>query len=183
MDSLVHRLVVGAGAVGAWALLLAAPVAAAEQQPHPGKSAVTPGVAGTTPAKQPVGGVQSGELPLPDLNLSEIRIVNVTYKDKRADGQSCYVFGLQPVYMNIGAVGTGPFKVVWEKGSTANGPFTNACQACTLLVPDARPNVGQLPEPRVFNNCGGFTYYRIRLDPDNVVLELRDDNNSQVTGF
>ena len=141
------------------------------------------GAQGGVSATQPAGGVQSGELPLPDLNLSEIRLDNVTYVGKRADGQSCYTFGIQPVYMNIGKVGTGPFKIIWERADAATGPWVIPCDACTQLVPDAPPNVGQLPTPRVFNSCGGFKYYRVRLDPDNGVLELRDDNNDQVTGY
>ena len=99
------------------------------------------------------------------------------------NGMSCYSFDLQPVFMNIGVVATGPFKIVWERADAEGGPYTIPCQLCTMVIQDAKPNVGMLPTPRNFNNCGGMKWYRVRLDPDNTVLELRDDNNSKVIHF
>jgi hypothetical protein len=112
-----------------------------------------------------------------------VRIVNQIVKGQMPNGMTCYMFGLQPVFRNIGVVATGPFRIVWERADAETGPYSVPCTACTMIIQDAKPNVGMLPEPRTFNNCSGMKWYRVRLDPDNNLLELRKDNNSKVIHF
>jgi hypothetical protein len=180
MTSTVTR-VIGGTAVLAGGLLLATAALAGQQLPGP--AATKPALHPPAGAVQPAGGVPPGQMPLPDLDLSEVRINPLRKIGTMPNGASCYEFTLQPVFMNLGTVGTGPFRVIWERGSAATGPFALACDACSQPVPDAPPGIGMLPAPRSFNNCAGVKYYRVRLDPDNAGLELRDDNNDKVVGF
>ncbi len=166
-------------AVSVSVALVAVVAAAAPPKPSPAASRQVqrpvPGVA-AIPTKTPV---PSGTLPLPDLNLSEVRVQMLTRLGEMPGGQPCWSFSLQPVFSNIGVVATGPFRVVWERAEAESGPWVKPCDACSQSIPDAKPGVGMLPTPRTFNNCGGVKWYRVRLDPDDAVLELRDDNNSQ----
>jgi len=131
-------------------------------------------------AMQPVGGVQSGQMPLPDLSLERLNYLPGERKGTNPDGTACFGFRLQPVFRNIGDAGTGPFKIVWEKATAQQGPFTLACEACTAIIQNASPGVGMLPEPRLTSSCQGYRWFRVRLDTENVVIELREDNNAIV---
>ncbi len=180
-DTRRRQLMSAAGLVAAFVVtaVLAAPAPKVPGKSRPVQVQSKP-VTSVIPTKTPV---PSGTLPMPDLNLSEVRIVNQVAQGQLPNGMTCYSFGLQPVFMNIGVVATGPFKIVWERADAENGPYTVPCQMCTMIIQDAKPNVGMLPEPRVFNSCGGMKWYRVRLDPDNNLLELRKDNNSGVVHF
>lgn len=159
--------------------LIAVAAAAAPPKPSPGASRQVqrPGLAvPAIPTKTPV---PSGTLPLPDLNLSEVRVQMLNRLGEMPGGQPCWSFSLQPVFSNIGVVATGPFRVVWERADNESGPYVKPCDACSENIPDAKPGVGMLPTPRTFNNCGGVKWYRVRLDPENVILELREENNSR----
>lgn len=151
---------------------------AAPPTPAP-KSSQVPAAQRPPGAMQPVGGVQSGEMPLPDLFLERIQYLPGEKKGTNPDGTSCFGFGLRPVFRNIGTVGTGSFRIIWERAKAQAGPFELACIACTMVIADAPPGVGMYPEPRLTHSCQGYRWFRVRLDPDpdGKVLELREDNN------
>jgi hypothetical protein len=120
---------------------------------------------------------------LPDLVLTEVRLTQIKPAGTMPNGQPAWIFNLQAVFHNAGKVGSGPFKVVWERADAEAGPYVIACPACTENIANAAPGVGMLPPPRQFNNSGGAKWYRVRLDPDNVVHETNENNNSQVIHF
>lgn len=141
--------------------------------------------AGFTPGPavvQGVGGVQSGVLPLPDLFLERLEYLVGEKKGTNPDGTSCFGFGLRPIFRNVGTVGTGSFRIVWEKAKAKGGPFEPACPSCTMVIQDAPPGVGMYPEPRLTHSCQGYRWFRVTLDPDpdKKVIELREDNNTIV---
>jgi hypothetical protein len=156
------------------------PSPVSQQQAHPpAQVQVTTAIKTKTP-------VPSGSMPLPDLELSRVDIVPGSPHGQMPSGQTCFTFSLQPVINNIGTVGTGPFKVVWERSDTQYGTYVKPCPTptdCEQNIPNAGPGAGILPTPRTFNNCSGMKYYRVRVDPDNAVIELRDDNNVQIVHY
>jgi hypothetical protein len=122
-------------------------------------------------------------IPRPDLQLTELRLEMVKRNGTMPSGLPCWIFNLQPVFHNAGSVGTGPFKVVWERADAETGPYTVPCALCTMNIANAAPGVGMLPPARQFNNCGGMKWYRVRLDPANVVKESNETNNSKLIHF
>ncbi len=122
-------------------------------------------------------------IPRPDLDLTEVRLQQIRSNGTMPGGQTCWIFNLQPVFRNVGTANSGPFKVVWEIANAEAGPYAVACPMCTLEIANAAPGIGMLPEPRQFNNCAGMKWYRVRLDPANVVKESREDNNSRTVHF
>ncbi len=157
------------------AVLLVASAAGAPPKPSPGSSAVSPAQTGAQAIVTPI--------PRPDLVLTEVRLQQIKANGTMPGGQTCWIFSLQPVFHNAGKVNTGPFKVVWERADAEAGPYVVPCPACTMTIANAAPGVGMLPEPRQFNNCSGPRWYRVRLDPDNVVKESHEDNNSRTVHF
>jgi hypothetical protein len=149
-------------------------VAASPAPRKPGPSSHQP-QAGTVPG--------ATTLALPDLVLTEVRLTQIKPAGTMPNGQPAWIFTLQAVFHNGGTVGSGPFKVVWERADAEAGPYAVACPACTENIANAAPGVGMLPPPRQFNNSGGAKWYRVRLDPDNVVHETNENNNAQVTHF
>jgi hypothetical protein len=112
--------------------------------------------------------------------LDRIDYIPGEKKGTNPDGTSCFGFGLRPVFRNTGVAGTGPFKIVWERATAQQGPFTPACEACTMIIPDAPPGAAMIPEQRLTSSCQGYRWFRVRLDSENVVIEFREDNNSLV---
>ncbi len=153
------------------AVAAAAAALAAPPKPGPGSSKPVP-----RPTMQAVPAI-------PDLYLSEVRLDMQHPNGTMPGGQTCWVFGLQAVFTNIGPVKAGPFKVVWEVSDTENGTYALACQACTEDISEAKPNVGMLPPPRVFNNCSGPRWYRVWVDRYNAVRESNEGNNTQKVHF
>jgi hypothetical protein len=143
----------------------------------------TPGT--SKPLNRPPMPVSPG---LPDLVLGEhnLGFQKVAVVGKPAGAVPCWSFSLAPAVENQGGVKAGMFKIVWERSKSENGPYVNACptpSACEVLVEELKPNWGYQTTPKTFDNCRGVQWYRVRVDPDNRVHELHEDNNSQKIRF
>jgi len=174
------RVIAGMVFVVALVVSMVGTAETAPPRPAPKESAV-PAPQRPPGAMQPVGGVQSGEMPLPDLSLERIDYLPGEKKGTNSDGTSCYAFGLRAIFRNIGEAGTGPFRIVWERAKAEQGPFELACISCSMSIQDAPPGVSMMPE-RGTGNCQDYRWFRVRLDPDpdGRVIELREDNNTLV---